>query len=313
MSAHLLFMCRTSVLALAVSVLACGVDSDRRAAAVPPGYVADVEAWREKHERDYRQQYVTIAGLHFLEPGTQTAGSGPGNDIVLSARVPPTIGRISVADGLVRYEPAPGVAVGYEGQPVTEPITLKEPGKPAAGELVFGDVRLAVHQSGQRLSLRVWDPNGELATGFQGFTWFPIDPSYRVTARFRPDTRPQTLTVLNTFNDVTTYTSEGVVEFELQGQTVRLRPFTTRPRRLYFVFRDASSGHETYGTGRFLYSDLLDNGTTVLDFNEAYNPPCAFNPYTTCPIPLKENALPVEILAGERDYVGEVKLPATAK
>jgi uncharacterized protein (DUF1684 family) len=108
--------------------------------------------------------------------------------------------------------------------------------------------------------------------------------------------------VLNTFNDETTYTSEGVVEFALQGRTVRLRPFTTRPRRFYFVLRDASSGIETYGTGRFLYSDLLDNGTTVLDFNQAYNPPCAFNPYTTCPIPLKENIIPVRILAGERDY-----------
>jgi len=163
-------------------------------------------------------------------------------------------------------------------------------------------VRLAIHQSGPRLSLRVWDPNGEPATAFKGFAWFPIDPSYRVTARFIPDDKPQTLTVLNTFNDETTYTSEGVVEFELQGRTVRLRPFTTRPRRFYFVLRDASSGIETYGTGRFLYSDLLDNGTTVLDFNQAYNPPCAFNPYTTCPIPLKENIIPVRILAGERDY-----------
>ncbi len=75
------------------------------------------------------------------------------------------------------------------------------------------------------------------------------------------------------------------------------------------MFRDASSGGETYATGRFLYTDLLDNGTTILDFNEAYNPPCAFNPYTTCPIPLKENILPVKILAGERAYEGDVTLP----
>ena len=96
--------------------------------------------------------------------------------------------------------------------------------------------------------------------------------------------------MINTFNDLTTHTSEGVVEFELQG-------------------RDASSGEETYSTGRFLYSDLLENGTTVLDFNQAYNPPCAFNPYTTCPKPIDDNVLPANILAGERDYA-EVKLPA---
>ena len=86
------------------------------------------------------------------------------------------------------------------------------------------------------------------------------------------------------------------------GQTLRLRPFTTRPKRFYFVFRDASSGQETYEAARFLYADLLDDGTTVLDFNQAYNPPCAFNGYTTCPIPIRENRLPVKILAGEKDY-----------
>ena len=93
------------------------------------------------------------------------------------------------------------------------------------------------------------------------------------------------------------------------GQTLRLRPFTTRPKRFYFVFRDASSGQETYETARFLYADLLDDGTTVLDFNQAYNPPCSFNPYTTCPIPLRENRLPVKILAGEKAYPVHVELP----
>jgi uncharacterized protein (DUF1684 family) len=99
-----------------------------------------------------------------------------------------------------------------------------------------------------------------------------------------------------------------VVEFSLGDQTLRLRPFTTRPKRFYFVFRDASAGHETYETARFLYSDLLDDGTTVLDFNIAYNPPCAFNPYTTCPVPLPENRLPVKILAGEKAYPVHVPL-----
>ena len=91
--------------------------------------------------------------------------------------------------------------------------------------------------------------------------------------------------MLNTFGDVDEYKSEGVVEFSLLGQTLRLRPFTTRPKRFYFVFRDASSGQETYEAARFLYADLLDDGTTVLDFNQAYNPPCAFNPYHDLPDP----------------------------
>jgi uncharacterized protein len=156
--------------------------------------------------------------------------------------------------------------------------------------------------SGERLALRVRDPNGEPARAFLGFSWFPIDPKYRVIARFIRDPAPQKLQVINTIDDVDAYSSEGVLEFTLQGQTLRLRPFTTRPKRFYIVFRDASSGVETYATARFLYADLRDDGTAVLDFNEAYNPPCAFNKYTTCPLPLKENILPVKILAGERAY-----------
>ena len=125
--------------------------------------------------------------------------------------------------------------------------------------------------------------------------------------------QPQQIKVLNTFGDVDEYKSEGVVEFSLLGQTLRLRPFTTRPKRFYFVFRDASSGQETYEAARFLYADLLDDGTTVLDFNQAYNPPCAFNPYTTCPIPIRENRLPIKILAGEKAYPVHVPLPGEAK
>jgi uncharacterized protein (DUF1684 family) len=100
-----------------------------------------------------------------------------------------------------------------------------------------------------------------------------------------------------------------VIEFTLMGQQLRIRPFTTRPKRFYIVFRDSSSGQETYEAARFLYADLLDDETVVLDFNEAYNPPCAFNPYTTCPIPIPENRLPVKILAGEKAYPVRVDLP----
>ena len=99
------------------------------------------------------------------------------------------------------------------------------------------------------------------------------------------------------------------MERQLQGRTLRLRPFTTRPRRFYIVFKDTSSGQETYEAARFLYADLRDDGTAILDFNEAYNPPCSFNPFTTCPIPMPENRLPIKVLAGEKKYPVHVDLP----
>jgi len=267
------------------------------------------ETWRAKHEADYRREWVTIAGLHFLEPGSHTAGSAPSNDIVLPASAPQVLGRFVLENDVVRFEPQPSSPALLGGQVVRAPLELADDGQPKADELVVGDIRLVVHRSGERKSLRVWDPDGELARGFLGFKWFPIQMDYRVTGRFIPDSTPREMQVVNTFGDLDAYKTEGVVEFTLQGQTLRLRPFTTRPKRFYFVFRDASAGKETYEAARFLYSDLRDDGTTVLDFNQAYNPPCAFNPFTTCPIPLPENRLGVKILAGEQAYPIHPELP----
>jgi uncharacterized protein (DUF1684 family) len=277
-----------------------------QAAPLPTGeeWIQSVNAWRTEHETSYRRNWATIAGLHFLEPGTHSIGSAKASAIDLPGDLPAAVGEIVVSDGWVRYAPAAGVTPTQNGKPVSGVVVLKAPGKDAADEVAIADVKFAVHESGPRLSLRIWDPDGEQAKSFAGFDWFTIDPNYRVVARFIPDAKPTNLPVMNTYNDVDMMPTEGVVEFTLNGQTVRLRPFTTRPKRFYFVFRDASSGHETYETARFLYSDLLDNGTTVLDFNQAYNPPCAFNKYTTCPIPLKENRLAVKILAGEKAYKG---------
>ena len=295
---------RARVVLVALFLLAGCSKPAEQAGPTREEWVKSVNAWRAKHETDYRRDWATIAGLHFLEAGAHSLGSDKKSAIVLPPDLPANVGKIVVADGWVRYEPASGIMPTQDGQPVTGPVVLKEPGKDAADEVAVADVKFAVHESGPRLSLRVWDPDGEQAREFAGFDWFPLDPNYRVVARFIPDAKPIHVPVINTYGDADIMPSEGVVEFTLNGETVRLRPFTTRPKRFYFVFRDGSSGHETYETARFLYSDLLDNGTTVLDFNEAYNPPCAFNKYTTCPIPIKENRIAVKILAGEKAYKG---------
>jgi uncharacterized protein len=269
--------------------------------------------WRAQHEESYRKNWATIAGLHFLEPGSHTAGTAPTNDIVLPASAASErIGRFVLAGGVVRFEPEARSPVQIDGQRVTMPRELIDDAAPEPDSIEVGGIRMAVHRSGDRHSLRVWDPQGEMARGFLGFTWFPIQIDYRVTGRLIPDAAPRDLQVMNTFGDPDTYKTEGVVEFTLQGRTLRLRPFTTRPKRFYFVFKDQSSGVETYEAARFLYSDLRDDGTTVLDFNQAYNPPCSFNPYTTCPIPLPENRLPVKVLAGERAYPVHVPLPKSS-
>jgi uncharacterized protein (DUF1684 family) len=290
-----------------------GPANDNPPATAAESPTAIIEKWRAKHETDYRRDWVTIAGLHPLKAGINTAGSAKTNDIVLPASAPATLGRFVREGDTVRFEPAADVRVRLNDQPVTAPIVLRDDRGAKADELLVDNLRLVIHVSGDTRSLRVRDPDGPQAKGFLGFAWFPIDLQYRVVGRFIKDAQPQQIKVLNTFNEVDEYKSEGVVEFNLLGQTLRLRPFTTRPKRFYFVFRDASSGQETYEAARFLYADLLDDGTAVLDFNQAYNPPCAFNPYTTCPIPIRENRLPIKVLAGEKAYPVHVPLPGEKK
>jgi uncharacterized protein (DUF1684 family) len=297
---------------LVVAVGAAAPGCQRDATTEPPwndSVVRSIEAWREKHEADYRRDWATIEGLHFLAPGAQTAGSAPDNDVVLTAALPPRIGRFTVAGDKVLFEPEPGATLTINGEPPAATTALRDDGEDESDEIEANGASVVVHRTGERIALRVRDPNGERARSFRGFTWFPIDRDYRVVGRFVPDPKPHDERVINTFGDIDTYQTEGVVQFTLNGQALHLRPFTTRPKHLYIVFNDGTSGNETYEAARFLTAELRDDGTTILDFNEAYNPPCAFNPFTTCPIPLPENRLTARILAGEKKYAGHVDTP----
>jgi Zn-dependent M28 family amino/carboxypeptidase/uncharacterized protein (DUF1684 family) len=264
----------------------------------------EVLKWRAKHEADYMKEYVPLAGLIFLKAGWNTAGGSPSSDVVIPGRVPAVIGRLLYENQRVSFEPKAGAGVRLNGREITSTEKLEDDAQDRPDRLSSGDVTFWVHESGDRRAIRVHDPSGPTARAFAGFKWYPIDERYRVTARFIKDPSPRTVKMSLLSGDDETYKTEGVVEFVLDGQRVRMRPMTTRPGRFYFVFRDATSGHGSYEAARFLYSNLDPDGTTVLDFNEAYNPPCSFNPFTTCPLPLPENRLKVAIPAGEMAYVG---------
>ncbi len=291
--------------ALAITLGACGLMVAGLAAVPDASHRQEVEKWRAKHEADYRREYVGLAGLFALKEGPNSAGSASSNDIVLPSSVPSLIGRFVLAGPVVRFEPQTGAKVTIKGRPLGGAVALKhDEEKGGPDEVEVAGISLWVHLSGDRRTIRMRDDHGEVARSFTGFQWFPIDEKYRVTARFIKAATPQQVHIPNQLGDDAVYTTEGLVEFTLDGQTVRMRPMTTRPGRFFFVFRDGTSGKETYETARFLYSDLRSDGTTVLDFNQAYNPPCAFNPFTTCPLPPQENRLTLRIPAGEKDYVG---------
>jgi len=287
----------------ALSLAASGLMVAGVAAVADVSHREEVEKWRAKHEADYRKEYVGLAGLFALKPGVNTVGSAASNNIVLPKSTPAAAGRFVLDGERVRFEPHAGVSVTLKGKAISTPVELKhDEAKDGPDEILVNGVGLWVHLSGPRRTIRMRDDHGDVARSFAGFQWFPVQEKFRVTARMIKDKTSKQVNIPNQLGDDQVFTTEGVVEFVLDGQTVRLRPMTTRPNRLYFIFRDGTSGKETYETARFLYSDLRSDGTTVLDFNEAYNPPCAFNPFTTCPLPPAENRLKVRILAGEKAY-----------
>ena len=166
--------------------------------------------------------------------------------------------------------------------------------------VTIGSLTLIVIERGGRYGIRLKDNESRLRKEFTSLHYFPIDASYCVTARFVPD--PKKIPILNILGQIEDMPSPGYVEFDLHGRHLRLTPVEESPDELFFILRDLTAGKDTYGSGRFLHTPLPKNGQVILDFNKAYNPPCAFTPYATCPLPPRENRLAVRIEAGELKY-----------
>jgi len=268
-----------------------------------PSYRAQVEQWRQGREANLRAEdgWLTVVGLFWLKEGTSTAGAGRGNDFVLPpGTAPERVGTFSFHDGKTFFAATPGVEVTLNGARVSSAtLATDSTGKPDV--LGIRNLRMFVIQRGSRFGVRLKDRDSEARRNFTGTRWFPIKEEYRVRARFVPYTPPKKVEVPNILGDVEQESSPGYVEFQLQGRQYRLDP-VSEGDVLFFIFKDLTAGKETYPSGRFLYADMPKGGEVVLDFNRAVNPPCAFTPYATCPLPPAENRLPVRIEAGELRY-----------
>jgi hypothetical protein len=210
------------------------------------------------------------------------------------------VGSFDFQGGKTVFHPAPGAPVTLNGKPAsTATLAADSTGSPDA--LVIGNLTMFVIQRGSRFGVRVKDKDSEVRRKFTGTHWFPIGEEYRVTAKFVPYTPPKKITIPNILGDEEQEASPGYVEFTLKGQQLRLDP-VSEDHSLFFIFKDLTAGKETYPSGRFLYAAMPQNGETILDFNQAVDPPCAFTPYATCPLPPPQNYLPVRIEAGELRY-----------
>lgn len=283
-----------------VAVLVAPVAADE-------AYRAEVQNWREAREARLKADggWLTLAGLFWLKEGPNWFGTDPSSEIVLpEGSALALAGVFSFRDGETTLRLAPGVAGRVGGQPVARQRAMKPDSAGAPDELELGPLTLYVIERGGRFGIRVKDQNSPVRKGFHGLRWYPIDESYRVEARWESYPVPRPLKVPNVLGDTVIMPSPGHAEFELDGQTVRLDGVLESPQslQLFFILRDQTSGKQTYGAGRFLYADLPKQGRVVLDFNKAYNPPCAFTPYATCPLPPRQNWVPVAVKAGEMAY-----------
>lgn len=294
-AARRLVLLGAGVVALAMSV----------SAATTPSPPADYEAWRRSRAERLMEpdSWLTLVGLHWLDPGEHRFGGAPDNDVVLETpNAPLHIGRLVVGPDGVRLHVSPGMTVTSQGRAVSSmALSTDKAGAPTLLEL--GSLRFFVIERGGQVALRVKDSESPVRKGFRGLTYFPYDPSWRVEGRFEASATPQAVSVPTVLGVDEEETSPGSVVFTRDGQEHRLVVFgASGSESLFLVFGDKTNGRESYPAGRFLSLDAPRAGRVVVDFNRAYNPPCAFTKFATCPLPPPGNRLPLRVDAGEMKY-----------
>lgn len=300
-------MIKTTLLLIAsvagVQTMSAKVDD---AAKPPADYVKQVETWRaQRVERLVAPTgWLSLIGLHWLKDGRNTVGGAKDNDIVL-ATGPARIGVVTVKGDKVSIDVDPESGATIDGAARTSaPLLDDSHEKPTT--IAFGTANFYLIDRGGKKGLRVKDSEAATRKHFLGIDNYRIDPSWRIEARWEPYTPARTLEIPTVLGTVDKLPVPGKAVFERDGKKYELLPVFEEPgaKELFFIFADRTSGKDTYGAGRFLYAEMPKDGKVVIDFNKAYNPPCAFTPNATCPLAPPENRLDLPVTAGEKKYRG---------
>ncbi len=270
-----------------------------------PSYVAEIEAWQKERlgRLTAENGWLTLVGLYWLAEGDNRFGSDPGSTVVLTGEgIPPLVGILAVDGPVVHLVPAEGVALTVNGEPAS-PRVLRDDAESDPDVLGLGRLSFHLIRRGSKLGVRVKDPEAPTRTGFRGLEYFPIDPRYRVEARLDRYPEPKKVQIQTVLGTVEDRESPGRLAFTVRGRALSLEPLLegTDGTTLFVILQDETSGRETYGAGRYLYTTLSED-RAILDFNKAYNPPCAFTRFATCPLPPRDNRMAIPIRAGEKTY-----------
>ncbi|HXS72461.1 MAG TPA: DUF1684 domain-containing protein [Rhodanobacteraceae bacterium] len=270
-------------------------------------YVREIGHWRAQRlaRLTAPDGWLSLVGLHWLEQGRNTLGSAADNSIVLD-KAPAHLGTIQWrGDGTLVFEVADGSGALIDGEKKIGAILRDDEDKKPT-QVSFGSISFVAIDRQGRKGLRVRDTQARTRTRFAGIESFPADPSWRIVADWMPFDPPRTLETANVIGQMERYPVPGRAVFERDGNSHELLPVIEVPgdTQLFLIFADRTSGRETYGAARFLYADQPEDGKIVLDFNKAYNPPCAFTAFATCPLAPPENRLDLRVTAGEKKYAG---------
>jgi uncharacterized protein (DUF1684 family) len=262
-------------------------------------YQQDFAAWKAELVEDLKQNWLPLAGLFWLKPGENTFGSDKSNTVIFP-NGPAHAGSFVLQNDQVTVKFLPGINAKIDGKPAQSGVLQPETsGKSTVAEL--GSLQWHVIKRGERVGIRLRDGESSAVKTYAGPSFFPVNLAYRVNAKWVPSDGKKTVDVPNVLGDVTPETISGEADFEINGQKLHLTDLGGDPAKgLFFVFNDLTAKTETYQGGRFLQTDPVKDGVVVLDFNRAYNPPCAVTPFATCPLAPKENRLAVAIPAGEK-------------
>jgi uncharacterized protein (DUF1684 family) len=275
-------------------------------APAPPDHAQQVEEWKKNRDTRLRAEdgWLTLVGLHWLREGDNTFGSAKTNNVVMTAKAPASMGVLALQGGKVTLKPARAASLMIDGKRVAAPVELKadtDEGGPTS--VKSGSLLFYVIKRGERYGIRVKDPENEARTNFKGMDYYPVDPKWRFEARFEPYTPVKQIPITDITGMTSQNPSPGALVFEVEGKTVRLDPILEGEDNLFIIFKDDTARDTTYPAGRYLYSKMPGpDGKVVVDFNKAYNPPCVFTDFATCPLPPRQNDLPVRIEAGEKRY-----------
>ena len=302
----------TRSLALLAAFAAALLPAAAQSLADPAAWQRDLETWRTARAKSISAPdgWLSLAALDWLKPGFNSLGSAPASQLKLPASAPARVGLITVSGKTVQLlAPAGGfpAELKIDDQPPREGALSTSDAAPS--QLTLGSLSMAVNERAGRFVLRVKDSASPALASFQCLNWFGPEPKLVLLARWTPYKTPQAAEIPTALGATLHLSAPGVVEFELNGQTVQLEPVVegSKVQSLLFILRDATSATATYPGGRFLHTQLPDHGldqpgTVVLDFNRLENPPCAYTPYATCPLAPEKNRLSLPIEAGEKRY-----------